>query len=41
MYSKKSEPRYRGKWKRWISGTLAVIMSTTCIPSTLAFASND
>ena len=41
MIPKKPEACSRGRWKRWISGTLAVIMSTTCIPSTLAFASND
>ena len=41
MIPKKPEACSCGRWKRWISGTLAVIMTATCIPSTLAFASND
>lgn len=41
MNPKKSELRYRGKWKRWISGALAAIVSASCIPSTFAFADSD
>lgn len=41
MIPKKPEACSRGRWKRWISGSLAAIVLASCIPSTLAFADSD